>query len=769
MELTQADIHAKDLLTLLEAETFKSDAEVARRLGRDPANVSKSLKVLRDAGRLGGRTVTPVGREVLALLAGQGAAADPVVAVSGVLHHQVLPDPDQPRRFFDQDKLDELEASIVELGDLIEPIVIRPIREIAPGLANYMLIAGERRWRAIGQAIAHGTWAADKPVLAVVKDADDKLARRMALIENLQRDDLRPIEEARSIQLIAELDGLSVSQVGVSLGYSDTWAQTRVRLLKLPEKMQDRIERRELKVEDARAAASMWPKLVERSPIKAKELEAGKISVADAKRWLDEQPAPLTPKVRLALLELIDAIKRRPAAPYQNRTEVQAEIIRQDKGEDGVRIIHRVHDDGEIEALKKRYIVDDLEQVHEEGVETPRHRLRLTWNGENKAAEAIPGITDNKKRLLMIAEARAEVLGAKGAAKLRSPDALGATYATPWLNGPFENPPEIAAKIAAKRNERESLEAMATAQRAQAAQERAKVEQAARDRLQRITTADDSLVAARQVGGAAMVEVVATLAEDLGLKLPLYMREGGEIVDGTGAKVPTDLYPWGSHSTTDLAILAIRRFLVGLVNAAAGHVTPAEEPGQEVATAPLKVDRETFVGMIANALLEQPDADEVLGVKDPTIVDALDRSGRALDALLEAEGTGLGDPDYDWGQEGAAMIAAGIVEDGLGDDAPAEDPNAVRSHGMSEEGAAAFVAFGGKLPEETVPTQGIVGWRNPKTGKTSDAEGHPGEGWEPVYGDVPGVDLDADPDLSPAVLAIANGTAKPIGGEEVEA
>jgi ParB family chromosome partitioning protein len=136
--------------------------------------------------------VTPVGREVLALLAGQGAAADPVVAVSGVLHHQIRPDPANPRKAFDQDGLDELEASIVADG-LGEPLLIRADPEQAGG---FMLIAGERRWRAIGQAIAHGDWPAEQPVDCMLREVDEAQARRLALVENLQRRDLKPVEEA---------------------------------------------------------------------------------------------------------------------------------------------------------------------------------------------------------------------------------------------------------------------------------------------------------------------------------------------------------------------------------------------------------------------------------------------------------------------------------------------------------------------------------------------------------------------------------------------
>lgn len=137
----------------------------------------------------------------------------------------VYPNPEQPRKHFDPTKLAELAASIAENG-LLQPIKVRP-----DGAGRYMVVCGERRWR------AHGL-AGKSTIKAIVEEmTDDRLADE-AIIENLQRLDITPLEEARAFQ--ARLDqGLSVTELAKRVGVAPVRVQFRVALLRLAPEYQE--------------------------------------------------------------------------------------------------------------------------------------------------------------------------------------------------------------------------------------------------------------------------------------------------------------------------------------------------------------------------------------------------------------------------------------------------------------------------------------------------------------------------------------------------
>jgi ParB family chromosome partitioning protein len=136
---------------------------------------------------------------------------------------EIEPDPAQPRKTFEETSLAELAASIAEHG-LLQPIVVRPNVN-----GGYTIIAGERRWRAC--RIAGLT---DVPV--IVKDVTDEQAMELALIENLQREDLDPVEEACGIKDLIERYGLTQEQAARQLGKSRSALANALRLLGLPPK-----------------------------------------------------------------------------------------------------------------------------------------------------------------------------------------------------------------------------------------------------------------------------------------------------------------------------------------------------------------------------------------------------------------------------------------------------------------------------------------------------------------------------------------------------
>ena len=134
---------------------------------------------------------------------------------------QVKPNPFQPRTHFDEAALAELVASI-EASGLLQPVVVRPRN------GAFELIAGERRWRAVQQL----GWPT---VPAVIKDADDQTLLTLALIENLQRNDLSPIDEAQGYQRLIEQFKLPQAEVGRMVGRNRSTIANLLRLLKLPE------------------------------------------------------------------------------------------------------------------------------------------------------------------------------------------------------------------------------------------------------------------------------------------------------------------------------------------------------------------------------------------------------------------------------------------------------------------------------------------------------------------------------------------------------
>ena len=135
---------------------------------------------------------------------------------------EIEPDPGQPRKTFDDETLVELSASIAEHG-LLQPIAVRPRAS-----GGYLIVAGERRWRASRMA-----GLTEVPV--IVKDVTDEQAMELALVENLQREDLDPVEEAAGIRELMDCCGLTQEQAARKLGKSRSALANILRLLTLPD------------------------------------------------------------------------------------------------------------------------------------------------------------------------------------------------------------------------------------------------------------------------------------------------------------------------------------------------------------------------------------------------------------------------------------------------------------------------------------------------------------------------------------------------------
>ncbi|MFL5952989.1 MAG: ParB/RepB/Spo0J family partition protein [Gaiellaceae bacterium] len=157
---------------------------------------------------------------------------------------QIHPNAKQPRKRFDHEGVSGLAESIKAQG-LIQPVVVRPRLE-----GGYELIAGERRWRAAKEASI-------ATVPAVVREADDRDTLLLGLVENVAREDLSPIEEARAYAMLIDEFALSLGEVAERVGKSKPTVSNRIRLLELPEDVLSMIGRNELTEGHARAVLSV--------------------------------------------------------------------------------------------------------------------------------------------------------------------------------------------------------------------------------------------------------------------------------------------------------------------------------------------------------------------------------------------------------------------------------------------------------------------------------------------------------------------------------
>lgn len=153
----------------------------------------------------------------------------------------IKPLPGNPRKYFDEAALSELAASISSRG-VIQPIIVRP----HPNGEGYQLVAGERRWRAAQKARLH-------EIPALVRDLTDREVTALALIENLQREDLSPVEEARAYHRLSEDEGMIQVDIAKMVEKSRSHVANMMRLVTLPDRVLDLIEGGKLTMGHARA------------------------------------------------------------------------------------------------------------------------------------------------------------------------------------------------------------------------------------------------------------------------------------------------------------------------------------------------------------------------------------------------------------------------------------------------------------------------------------------------------------------------------------
>ncbi len=194
---------------------------------------------------------------------------------------EIEPNRNQPRKNFDEEALSELADSIGKYG-VLQPIIVRPLKE-----GTYQIIAGERRWRA-------SRMAGLKEVPVIIKNVSDNEVVELALIENLQREDLNPIEEAEGYRELMEKCGYSQEELARRIDKSRPAITNALRLLKLPKKVQTLVMENKLSAGHARALLAFTDE--EEMIMAAEKASEGGLSVRD----LEKMAKKKSPKVEKA-------------------------------------------------------------------------------------------------------------------------------------------------------------------------------------------------------------------------------------------------------------------------------------------------------------------------------------------------------------------------------------------------------------------------------------------------------------------------------------
>jgi len=208
----------------------------------------------------------PLGRGLSALL-GDEKPKDNVVELR---IEQIEPNSEQPRTRFEDSALDELAASIKANG-IVQPVVVR-LRGV-----GYQIVAGERRWRAAQRAGLHR-------IPVVVRDVPDEKLLELALIENIQREELNPIEEAKAYRKLIDSIGLTQEAIAERVGRERSLIATALRLLKLPDEVQALIEEGKLSAGHGRALLMSDDPAVQKAA--ARTIASQSLSVREAERLI---------------------------------------------------------------------------------------------------------------------------------------------------------------------------------------------------------------------------------------------------------------------------------------------------------------------------------------------------------------------------------------------------------------------------------------------------------------------------------------------------
>jgi ParB family chromosome partitioning protein len=226
-----------------------------------------------------------LGRGLDALLGGASPALTQKSAQQSLAISLLKPGKYQPRQAMNGQSLEELADSIRAQG-IMQPLLVRPLAGLASGAASYEIIAGERRFRA-------AQIAGLKEVPVLVRDVDDQAALAMALIENLQREDLTVLEEAQGIDRLIREFGLTHEQAAKAVGRSRSATTNLLRLLQLPAPVQQLLREQTIDAGHARALLPL-PAMQQRAL--AQRIVAEGLSVREAERLVAKSQATIASK-----------------------------------------------------------------------------------------------------------------------------------------------------------------------------------------------------------------------------------------------------------------------------------------------------------------------------------------------------------------------------------------------------------------------------------------------------------------------------------------
>lgn len=616
-----------ELLREIHGGDHATKTDLAKHLGRDLSNLNKTLKILAEAGLahaegIGGGLPDKGQRALKAIDKAAGAASDEpgssgqASSVVGLLHRQIIPDPKQARKDWDSAEakkdLAELADDVVDKGVLQNLLVRAPDAVLAflpddpaalaieEGLTLYMLDGGERRWRAVGLAIADGRWPADRPIDCRIIESDALGHKLVGLAENLQRRSLNPIEKAEAFEDLAITGGLSNAEIAAKVKSTPEHVQQHRRFLKLSKADQARMvlprdDERHLSVRGARALLA--------------EIAAREEKLAQ----LQALPADL----KLAAAEMLHAIATRgryswadiAIRPHGAESELGKEMARRDWAR--------------------------FSDIRTYGDTIGHHTVMRGYGTPNDLAPWV-----NSPEAAVRDEGLAQAQEASGLTKPAE-----ALYITDWLNEPTEISAE-GQKIIDEAAERKAASDAANADRAAKEAEAKAATQKARAAA--VELFERERVIERTAAAPSVVETMTAF----GHPLPWAITVEGTIVDANRQTV--DALEGGGWHSQDRD-RSISEMTVLAVNAAGGFATgPAIDLDAEEAE--LEKQREGFLALMAAELVRLR--------TDTTAEQAAEEVEDVLDQFLIENTVAFGADGWSWDEDGAkALIAEHVTHD----------------------------------------------------------------------------------------------------------
>lgn len=601
---------------------WPSVTALATHLKRDNSNLTKTLNKLEDDGLIAFNPLThgltAAGAAQLAMIdraengAGDepGSSPDSSGGVIFLTHAQIFPDHANARRDWDsdeaKDELDALRQDILQNG-LLQNLVVRADdfggvikveTDQGQPVPTYVLVGGERRWRAIGEAITDGDWEENRLIPCRLLETDDLGHRLAALAENLQRRNLNPIEKANAFEGLSKC-GLTNKEIADRVSSTPEHVQQHRRFLQLDAVDQERMT---LSKDDPRH-----------------------LSVREARQKLakkDEAPAPieLSPAEWLAVVETHFA-----AYEMTKHGNLWNEVV----------VAPDARATPEAQRLQDLGILQ-FSDIKRYGTELGRFTVKRAYSAPHGLDWCTPKLPKglhegSEARIGMLREAQAKVFGDDAPAWADEAPTLG----TPWLADPGELTEEGAALVEAERIDSEKQD-KEDRDRAAALAARDATWAAARQRHLHLLTA------AQERAEAGPPDEVISIASDLDRPLPWQALPSGVIVAANGASVKQPNH-YARPTDQDLAI---NQMIVVAANTSAGLITPTPPAPTEQEDGDL--DEDAFVVAIADALLIDACIEQI---------DAVDTAGHLLDEFLEENGVEFGAEGFGWDREAAQIIA----------------------------------------------------------------------------------------------------------------